>query len=98
MLLMQSKCLVGNSSVGVRECAFLGVPVVNIGTRQHNRLRGANVLDVIYDKDEIKKAIQNQVTHGKYDPEYIYGKGDAGIRIANILSEVKLRSHKTINY
>uniref|UniRef100_UPI00404811E1 UDP-N-acetylglucosamine 2-epimerase n=1 Tax=Roseivirga sp. TaxID=1964215 RepID=UPI00404811E1 len=98
MLLMQSKCLIGNSSAGVRECAFLGVPVVNIGTRQHKRMRGANVLDVIYDKDEIKKAIQNQITHGKYEPEYIYGKGDAGIRIANILSEVKLRSHKTINY
>jgi UDP-hydrolysing UDP-N-acetyl-D-glucosamine 2-epimerase len=32
-LLINSKCLMGNSSVGIRECAFLGVPVVNIGSR-----------------------------------------------------------------
>ncbi len=36
-LLVNSKCLIGNSSVGIRECAYLGVPVVNIGTRQHGR-------------------------------------------------------------
>ena len=39
-LLKNSQCLVGNSSVGIRECAFLGVPVVNIGSRQHGRHRG----------------------------------------------------------
>jgi len=38
-LLVNSKCLIGNSSVGIRECAYLGVPVVNIGTRQNRRSR-----------------------------------------------------------
>ena len=36
-LLVNSKCLIGNSSVGIRECSFLGVPVVNIGSRQEGR-------------------------------------------------------------
>ncbi len=45
-LLYNCRCLVGNSSVGIRECSFLGVPVVNIGTRQTGRDRGANVFDV----------------------------------------------------
>ena len=49
-LLYNSRCLVGNSSVGVRECSFLGVPAVNIGSRQDGRDRGANVLDVGYDR------------------------------------------------
>ena len=39
-LAYNSKCLIGNSSVGIRECSFLGVPVVNIGTRQNKRQRG----------------------------------------------------------
>ena len=45
-LLCNSRCLVGNSSVGVRECSYLGVPVVNIGSRQSGRDRGINVIDV----------------------------------------------------
>src|SRR5262249_15596005 len=40
-VLNSAKCLVGNSSVGIRECSYLGVPVVNIGTRQAGRDRGA---------------------------------------------------------
>ena len=56
-LLINSSCLIGNSSVGIRECAYLGVPVVNIGTRQNKRERGNNVIDVNYDKNEIKTAI-----------------------------------------
>jgi len=38
-LLKGSKCLIGNSSVGIRECSYIGVPVVNIGTRQKDELR-----------------------------------------------------------
>jgi UDP-N-acetylglucosamine 2-epimerase len=45
-LLCNSKCLIGNSSAGIRECSYLGVPVVNIGTRQNRRQRGQNVIDV----------------------------------------------------
>jgi hypothetical protein len=45
-LLYNSKCIVGNSSVGIRECSFLGVPAVNIGSRQAGRDRGSNVIDV----------------------------------------------------
>src|SRR3990167_9276545 len=48
-LLTQAGCLVGNSSAGIRECSYLGVPVVNIGTRQQGRERGPNVVDVPYD-------------------------------------------------
>ena len=36
-LMALCSCLVGNSSSGVREGAFIGTPVVNIGSRQNNR-------------------------------------------------------------
>ena len=97
-LLVNSKCLIGNSSVGIRECSYLGVPVVNIGTRQNRRQRGTNVLDVVYDKGVIKTAILERMTNKNIIPETIYGDGDAGRQIAEILSEVELSFHKTIVY
>jgi len=97
-LLLNSKCLIGNSSVGIRECSFLGVPVVNIGTRQNRRLRGDNVIDVSYDEMKIKEAIETQLSNPKNAKSFVYGKGDSGQRIANILADISLRYHKTISY
>ena len=97
-LLMNSKCLTGNSSVGIRECSYLGVPVVNIGTRQNRRLRGENVVDVSYDEVAIKDAIQSQVSNSKDLKSTIYGDGNSGAEIAEILAKIELRFHKTITY
>jgi len=97
-LLINSNCLIGNSSVGIRECSFLGVPVVNIGTRQNRRLRGKNVLDVPYDKSEIKQAIESQLEQPMNKKSMIYGAGDSGKKIADILAQIELRFHKTITY
>ena len=97
-LLKNSLCLVGNSSAGIRECSFLGVPVVNIGNRQRGRARGQNVIDVEHCPSLISKAIQKQIQHGHYQSENIYGEGDAGARIANILATVSLTCTKTLTY
>jgi len=97
-LLVNSKCLIGNSSVGIRECAFLGVPVVNIGTRQNRRQRGANVVDVMYKKDEIKAAIQDSIQIKNSGSETIYGNGNAGKKIADVLASIPMLFHKTITY
>jgi UDP-hydrolysing UDP-N-acetyl-D-glucosamine 2-epimerase len=97
-LLVNSKCLIGNSSVGIRECSYLGVPVVNIGTRQNRRQRGSNVLDTIYDKNEIIKSIQNRITAKDIVSENIYGDGESGKKIANTLANTSFTFHKTIMY
>ena len=91
-------CLVGNSSAGIREGSFLGVPVVNIGVRQAGRDRGANVLDVGYDRQGITDAIQKQVAHGRYPSDSLYGDGAAGPRIAGALARIEPRIHKRLNY
>ena len=75
-LLTQAACLVGNSSVGIRECSYLGVPVVNIGDRQIHRERAQNVLDTDLFIPEINSAIRWQVAHGQYPPSSLYGAGD----------------------
>lgn len=96
-LLNHSDCLIGNSSVGIRECAYLGVPVVNIGSRQNRRDRGKNVVDVTYDVQAIKKAIEERISSSKQISN-VYGGGDAGQKIADLLAELPLQFHKTISY
>lgn len=97
-LLMNSKALIGNSSVGIRECSFLGVPVVNIGTRQNGRERGNNVIDVDYQSDNIKEAVRHWLNNGEIERSTIYGEGNAGEKIADLLSTVPIKFHKTIMY
>lgn len=97
-LLYNSKCLIGNSSVGIRECAFLGVPVINIGSRQNGRERGQNVIDVEHSQKEIIEAINFQIQHGRYLPDYIYGNGKAGEIIADLLSKITMNINKKIAY
>lgn len=97
-LLVNSKCLVGNSSVGIRECAYLGVPVVNIGSRQNGRERGNNVKDVSYNREEIKQALKDHINHGHYMANPIYGNGKAGRKIADIIAEFEFNIAKVLSY
>lgn len=97
-LLYHAKCLVGNSSVGIRECAFLPVPVVNIGSRQNRRDRGNNVLDVGYERRHIRQSIEYWIANGKPSRSEVYGGGSAGQIISEHLSNLPLIFHKTINY
>jgi UDP-hydrolysing UDP-N-acetyl-D-glucosamine 2-epimerase len=97
-LILKSKALIGNSSVGIRESSFLGVPVVNIGDRQLGRERGGNVIDVPCVAAEIERAARKQLAHGRYESAQIYGDGKAGERIADLLASSALRVEKQIAY
>lgn len=98
VLLNSAKALIGNSSVGIRECAYLGVPVINIGSRQNKRDRGYNVIDVDYNKEEIITAIQTILKNGKVEVSDVYGGGNSGVVIAELLEKLPLQFHKTITY
>lgn len=97
-LLKCSACIVGNSSSGVREAAFVGVPSVNIGSRQTGRERGENVIDVEYDRKKIEDAVLAQLEHGPYEPNFLYGDGKAGVRIVKILRDFEFKIQKRIAY
>jgi UDP-hydrolysing UDP-N-acetyl-D-glucosamine 2-epimerase len=97
-LLIASSCIVGNSSVAIRECSFLGVPAVNVGTRQQGRERGRNVVDVDYDRQQIRGAIEQHVKAGHAPEETLYGDGRAGERIADLLASVELTIEKRLTY
>jgi UDP-hydrolysing UDP-N-acetyl-D-glucosamine 2-epimerase len=97
-LIYFSNGLIGNSSVGIRECSSLSVPVVNIGSRQNRRQRGRNVIDVDYDSNEIFSAVNKIKNSNRPSASKIYGDGNSGPRISKILEDIQLKSHKTIAY
>ena len=99
-LLKNSSALVGNSSSGIIESPFLKIPSVNIGTRQTGRTRSISVLDVGYNKSQIKKAILKSV----YDKQFLkkiknstslYGDGKSAKKIVKILEDIDLKTITT---
>ncbi len=97
-ILLKSWCIVGNSSVAIRECSFLGVPAVNIGSRQQGRDRGGNVLDVDYHHDAIEAAIRRQIDSVRPASDTLYGNGDAGKNIAEAIARATLTIEKRLTY
>jgi GDP/UDP-N,N'-diacetylbacillosamine 2-epimerase (hydrolysing) len=96
-LVRHAAALVGNSSSGIHETPSLGVPTVNVGTRQQGRERAQNVLDVGYDRREICEALSTAL----YDEEFKtlvarrinpYGDGRAAERIVHVLKTVSLEN------
>ena len=85
-LMSLTSCLVGNSSSGLREGAFLGTPVLDIGSRQNRREKSKNVLRVNPDALAIFKGINSQLAHGAYGSSSLYGDGTAGKKMANYLA------------
>jgi len=94
-LMKMASVMVGNSSSGIIEAPSFGLPVVNIGSRQEGRERAENVIDVDYNKEQIKAAIKKAL----YDEEFKekvkncknpYGDGKASIMIADILNKIKI--------
>ena len=92
ILLNNSKCIVGNSSVGIRESSYLGVPSVNIGKRQNGREKAKNVLQSNHTSNEIIKSISYQIKKKKYKKSFLYGNGQSGNKIVKIISKLKIKN------
>ncbi len=97
-LIANAACLLGNSSSAIREGAYLGVPAVNIGSRQHNRERGNNVIDVNHQSDAIYDAALSQIEHGPSPQQALFGSGNSGQKIADLLATQSVSIQKYITY
>lgn len=89
-LLSKTRCLIGNSSSGIKECSYMGIPVVNIGNRQNGRLKPENVIDCGNNKSEIIKSIKKQLEKGRYKPSKIYHYNNTSKEISNVLANCDL--------
>lgn len=105
-LMKISSVMIGNSSSGIIEAPSFYLPVVNIGSRQEGRERTNNIIDVRHKKEEIKKAIKFAIYNKKFREKVKkcknpYGSGNAGFKIAKILSKIKINKNlfqKKITY
>tara|TARA_R110000850_G_scaffold95327_4_gene200390 strand:- start:288 stop:1466 length:1179 start_codon:yes stop_codon:yes gene_type:complete len=76
VLLKNSDFIIGNSSAGVREAPFYGLPSVNIGTRQNSRFRGPSVLDCGYSEKDIERVL-TQIDKLNVEKSTWFGKGNS---------------------
>ena len=95
-LLKHASALVGNSSSGIIEAPFLHIPSINVGTRQNGRLRAESIIDVKYNKNEIKKAIKKAIDDKDFlkkvkSHKSLYGNGDSAKKIVKILEKIDLK-------
>ena len=95
-LMKAANVVVGNSSSGILEAPSFRTPVVNIGTRQHGRLRASNVVDVGYDKEQIKRAIrfvlEDEGFRGKLpDCKNPYGDGTTAEKVVHVLTRLAVK-------
>lgn len=97
-LMAHADVMVGNSSSSLREGTYLGTPAVTIGSRQQNREHGANVVRAGYDAGEIADAIRDQLRHGRYEPDHLFGDGTAGDQIAEHLAGDLPPIQKSLSY
>ncbi len=97
-MLYNCKAIIGNSSVAIRECSYMGVPAVNVGTRQQGRDRSDNVVDVNYSQEEILAALKKFEDKERPKKNLLYGDGKAGEKIASIIAEIDLSYQKTLTY
>lgn len=77
VLLKNAQFVIGNSSAGVREAPYYGIPVINIGTRQQNRSINANIINVNYDKKSIKEAISSLKSYKTTQEIFDFGTGNS---------------------
>lgn len=104
-IMLKTKVLLGNSSMGVLEAPFLKLPVVNVGLRQKDRQNAGNIVFVPHEKKKIIKSVQKCLKDKKFikkikNLKNPY-KGDAANKIVKILSNVKINTklkNKIITY
>lgn len=85
MLLKNAKFILGNSSAGIKEAPYYGVPTINVGTRQNRRSLNSDIINCGYDRKDILKAI-GLAKALRLKKSHYFGKGDSAKKFISILS------------
>lgn len=104
VLLKNAKFIIGNSSAGIREAPYYGIPIINIGTRQQNRTLNADIINVDYQKQNILNALNSISTHRVSQFSRDFGEGNSAKLFLNSLLSTKIweinhqKEFKNINF
>jgi UDP-N-acetylglucosamine 2-epimerase (hydrolysing) len=84
-LLKNARFIIGNSSAGIREAPYYGLPIINIGTRQQNRAIHANIINTSYCEKDISRAL-HIVDQETINPSVLdFGNGNSAELFLNSL-------------
>ncbi len=86
-LLKNSKCMIGNSSAGIRETTFYGMPSINIGNRQNERYFAKSIINTDYNSREIHSAIQKAINTDKLERDSYFGEGNSAEKFMLLLGQ-----------
>lgn len=92
----EAAVMVGNSSAGMIESSSFKTPVVNIGDRQKGRQHGDNIINVGYNMEEIRAAIERSLNDSDYlnslkSIKNPYGDGKTSQRVVKILEDIEIK-------
>jgi len=90
VLLHHARFVIGNSSAGIREAPYYGIPVINIGTRQQNRALHADIVNVGYGLYDIQNALSGIGSHTVRQTAADFGKGDSTKRFIDSVLDPRL--------
>lgn len=76
-LLKNAQFILGNSSAGIREAPYYGIPIINIGSRQQNRAVNADIVNVDYTKESISVALKSIDSHKIQRMDFTFGDGNS---------------------
>ncbi len=88
-LLKNAKFIIGNSSAGIRESEVYAIPVINIGTRQKNRTKNPNIINVDEKRKEVLKAITT-AENMKVVKHNHFGDGKSTERFFQVITNKKI--------
>ena len=86
-LLRNSDYIIGNSSSGIYESTFVGVPSIDIGTRQKKRFKYESIISCESDKRSILKAILKAKSMENMIHTTHFGDGNSAEKFFDILCE-----------
>lgn len=85
-LLKHASFIIGNSSAGIREAPYYGIPTVNVGTRQNGRTTNNDIIHCSYKMFDIEKGIEKALVQNKFPLQYSFGDGNSASLFLEILN------------
>lgn len=89
-LLKNASFIIGNSSAGIREAPYYGIPIINIGTRQQNRSLSPEIVHTDYNYENIKEALHNIEETKNSSAGQDFGKGNSAELFVSFLEDDRI--------
>lgn len=90
VLLKNAQFIIGNSSAGIREAPYFGIPIVNVGSRQKNRARRIEMIHCSYEREELKRALELVEEKNTSPLQVDFGNGNSSEEFLRILEQEEI--------